>query len=125
MQGLNKQLGTRALASTEALATGEGWVPRELGAFLLAGKQTALTVHELLGTVETVTEDQAALLAPFAAALAAYEAGEVRDAHERFRELVARHPGDGPSRFYCALSERVLASMPPGPWDPVVRLPLK
>lgn len=125
MQGLNKQLGTRILVSAQALATGGEWASRELGTFMLAGKQAALTVYELLGAPDSATTSSLAIVESFATALASYRAGRLSAALEQFREIVARYPDDGPSRFYRALCERALARSPGEPWDPVVRLPDK
>src|SRR5262249_3777314 len=49
VEGLNKQLGTRLLASEEVLRELAGFVMRPVGEFLLAGKSEPTRVAEVLG----------------------------------------------------------------------------
>jgi hypothetical protein len=63
-------------------------------------------------------------LAEFAAALAAFRLGDWQAAHDRFAALAARFPGDGPSRYYDALS-RSLRQDPPANWTGAVRITAK
>src|SRR5207248_2446567 len=51
IEGLNKQLGTRLLASEEALNQVTGFILRPLGQFLLAGKSEPIRVSEVLGGI--------------------------------------------------------------------------
>jgi adenylate cyclase len=51
IEGLNKQLGTRLLASEEALNQVTGFILRPLGDFLLAGKSEPIHVSEVLGRI--------------------------------------------------------------------------
>jgi adenylate cyclase len=51
IEGLNKQLGTRLLASEEALNQVQGFILRPLDGFLLAGKSEPIRVSEVLGRV--------------------------------------------------------------------------
>ena len=100
LEQLNKQLGTRVLVS-EALARGvDAFLFRDLGDFTLRGKRTSLRVFELLGERSWVAQEQVLLCEHFARARSDYEAGRIDDAIAGFGALCARHPQDGPSRFF-------------------------
>ena len=71
IEGLNKQLGTRLLASEEALNQVTGFVLRPLGEFLLAGKSEPIRVSEVLGGVGDPCT--AALAGAFAEAFEAFQ----------------------------------------------------
>jgi adenylate cyclase len=66
IEGLNKQLGTRILASTSILHGLDGFVSRPVGRFLLAGKSKPLELHELVGHSSATDADQIAFHAQFA-----------------------------------------------------------
>lgn len=119
IQGLNKYLGTRVLLSAEVLAGLGGFRTRELGTFLLAGKTRPLVIHELLGrTGAGSAPPQAAQHEHFAAALAAFRAGDFPRARSVFSRL-ANEDRDSVARYYLGLCR----SQPPGPdWDGVIRM---
>lgn len=105
LQELNKTLGTRLLVSAAAMEGVAGFVYRELGCFLLRGRERdPMEVRELLGRASGVAPATLALRAAFEAALAAYRAGRREEARERFGRLAAG--GDGPSTFYAELCAR-------------------
>lgn len=100
LEGLNKLLGTRVLASAAVVQDVPGLVLRPVGSFLLAGKQAPIDVVEVLAAQDAPHADQADLLARFAQALAHYRAGQVAQAEAAFSALLDRHPADGPARYY-------------------------
>jgi adenylate cyclase len=122
VQALNKQLGTRVLVTAGSLPAGDELHPRRLGRFVLAGKQEPLEIYELVPSEKAAAPEASARLTAFAHALEVYESGEVDEARRAFAKLTAEYPGDGPSRFYLELCERMFASPPAGAWDPVVRV---
>lgn len=101
LEGLNKLLGTRILASA-AFMEGMEHLHRPVGSFLLAGKSQPVAVHEV-----PVALDEAGLLVyrehtdRFRAALALFERGRWSEAAAAFEELGRKAPDDGPVRFYC------------------------
>lgn len=100
LQDLNKELGTRVLVSA-SLAEGLGeFLFRDLGSFELRGKRNRVHVFELLAAREAATLRERRLCEEFSAALAAYQGGRWPQAHRLLRDLCARYPGDGPSRYY-------------------------
>jgi adenylate cyclase len=100
IEGLNKRLGTRILASEAALEGLSEFVTRPVGNFVLAGKSQAVRIHEL---VTRTGPRVAALLAGFDAALRTFESGDRAEAKRRFHALAAQFPKDGPTQFYLGL----------------------
>jgi adenylate cyclase len=125
IEGLNKQLGTRLLASAEVIQGIEEIVTREVGRFRLVGKQKSLTVYELMGLREHVTEATACLLTEFARGLDWFRQGQWNEAVESFRDTLVQFPTDGPSRYYLELCEHYLDHPLPVPWNGVVALTIK
>lgn len=127
LEGINKVLGTRALASGEALAATDGsLVHRLVGRVQVVGRAKPVDVHELLGTAGEVTLPDAQGIARFASAFEAYLARRFREAAEGFEEVRRRCGGrDGPSEFYLGLIAGMEAAPPPDGWDGVIRLTSK
>jgi adenylate cyclase len=125
LEQLNKHLGTRVLVSEDTVAGLAGFLTRDLGTFLLAGKSKPLVVHELLCKRTAASAEQLRLVAAFADALAAYRDRLWREAAELFRECLRAHGADGPSRFYIELCEQH-TELPSGePADAIVRMDRK
>jgi adenylate cyclase len=124
LQGLNKYLKTQILVSEEVLDQLAGFLSRELGTFLLAGKSRPLVVHELLCCLEGATKRQRHLCALFAEALGAYKRQSWEEAIEKFYGIVksASTKEDGPSLFYVELCEQYKTDPPRGSWNGVVRM---
>jgi len=125
LEGLNKQLGTRILASGNVLSQLDGFLTRDLGTFLLAGKSRPLVVHELLGRETDGDPRQQSRCARFATALAAFRAECWDEAIRCFQECLEAGGEDGPSLFYVRLCAQYAANPPDGPWDAVVRIDSK
>jgi adenylate cyclase len=121
LEGLNKILGTRVLASAATLAGTAELAARDLGSFLLRGKSTPLRVLELLGAGESV---RCPPVTEFAAALDHLAAARWADAQREFAALRQAFPDDGPTAFYAALSADY-ASAPPRNWRGAVVITLK
>lgn len=97
IQGANKVLGTRILASAETvIGNGPGY-ERALGDFLLAGKTLGVTLHEISSTP---FPDE--LASHFSAGVAMYVAGEYEQACGCFMAVLAQLPDDGPAKFFVA-----------------------
>ena len=113
IEGLNKQLGTRILVSAAMLDGITGFVSREVGRFRLAGKQQTLTLHELIGSTATVSEQHTDR---FVTALRAFQAQQWREAEAGFSQYLHQHGEDGPSRYYLNLCQLYILQ-PPTDWD--------
>lgn len=120
IEGLNKRLGTRALASREVVEGLEGIVTRELGSFRLAGKTKPLVIHELVGAAGRVDANAARRCERFEAGLGAFRRRSWKDAVDAFRALLAEYGEDGPARYYLQLVEQYLHDPPPDSWDGVI-----
>jgi len=109
LEQLNKELGTRILVCGN-LATGmDEFLFRDLGHFQLRGKAKRVHVHELMALRPASTARQRLLCSEFAAALGDYQHGRMESALERFRDLCARFPSDGPARVYLERCRKAAA----------------
>jgi adenylate cyclase len=120
IEALNKQLGTRILASEEVVGGVAGLDCRRVGRFRLAGKSQALVIYELM----RVPSEAAVQARPqFEAALDAFAAGDAVGARRGFEVSLALNAGDGVAAFYLDLLrdlDRHDAKLPP---DGVLVLP--
>lgn len=125
IESLNKHVGTRILATSEAIEGLDGLLLRPLGAFQFVGKTEAIPIVEIMATTAHQTEAQLQLAEGFAAALETYQSGDWQGAADRFTALLAQYPDDGPSGFYLARCRTYLEGAP-APDDPgVVRMESK
>jgi adenylate cyclase len=124
LQGLNRLLGTRILASGVTLESLSEFLARPLGTFVLRGKTEAVPVYELFAASGRAAPDIRALLDPFAAALELFRAGLWPAAHGAFTSLLERFPADGPSRYYTELCLEY-RRRPPADWNGAVSITVK
>ncbi len=125
VQGLNKHIGTSVLASAEAVKEIRGFLTREVGRFLLAGKSKPLVVHEVICRIEDSCPNTVELRDAFAAGLSAFRSRRWAEALMRFEECCALVPGDGPSHMYRALCEEYEKKPPGEDWEDVIRMERK
>ena len=125
IEGLNKYLGTRILASEAVLDRLDGFLARELGKFILAGKTNPVAIYELIGRGEDPGGKHTALCRVFSEALDAYRRRSWQEAIRLFDQSAAIAGQDGPSRFYLKLCERHIKTPPDEPWEGLVRLDRK
>jgi adenylate cyclase len=103
IESLNKLLSTRILVSAAVIDGLQGFICRELGAFLLKGKTQPITVFELVGTIDEISEINPhwpQFEVAFSKALALFKAKQRQRALEAFQEIHKKYPDDGPTRFY-------------------------
>ncbi len=124
IEGLNKHLGTRILVSEEAIRGLDGFLTREIGTFLVAGKRKPLVVYELLCLLGEADVWKRELCSVFAGTLEDFRRGSWRRAAEGFRKVKDCFGCDGPSGFYLSLCERFIEK-PPETWDGIVRMERK
>ena len=125
IQGLNKVLGTRILATAETVSGLEEFIIRPVGSFLLAGKINAVSIVELIGRRDSIDADVATRLASFAIGMDAFAGHHWREAAEAFARILDAAPDDGPSRFYRAHCENLALHPPEGEWTPTIRIDSK
>ncbi len=97
LEGLNKQYGTRVIASSAIReAAGEtDFLWRHLDRVAVAGREEPLDIHELIGFRQLVRPDQITLAETYSRALGAFLARRWEDAETLWRVL----PEDQPSRI--------------------------
>ena len=122
IEGLNKKLCTRILASEETLQGVVGIAAREVGLFLLSGKTKPITIHELLYADERTNKSTLLCKDSFAEGLAFFRAGKWDKALTAFRQCLILHAEDGPSHFYTRLCESYLQNPPSGDWQGVIKV---
>jgi adenylate cyclase len=125
IEGLNKHLGTRILASDEVVGKLGDFLTREIGSFRFAGKSTPVVVHELFCRKEDADERLVGICGKFANGLESFRQRSFDTAMEIFGETVRLAGGDGPSAFYLRLCEEYIQNPPGEPWDGVIRMDRK
>lgn len=122
LESLNKQLRTRILASEAVIKNVPNIRYRALGNFLLAGKQNALAVYEILDNNPLIQD--AINFEDFTLALQAFNAQQWQRAHELFSRYLQNHANDGPSQFYLQQCEHYL-QQPATAWQGAIILTQK
>jgi adenylate cyclase len=122
MEGLNKHLGTQILVSEEVLDQVDGFLTREVGGFLVAGKSKPVVVHELICRLEECEEEQIKRCESFSKALQACRRQSWDEAQMIFQESRRLYGQDGPSEFFLDKCEEYKANPPGETWDGVVHL---
>jgi adenylate cyclase len=122
IEGLNKHLGTRILASEEVVRHLSGFLTREVGKFLMAGKSKPVVVHEVICRSADSDELRQTACRRFAEALDAFRKQRWGDAEEIFLEVADSLGEDGPSRFYIDQCARCRSHPPGEPWDEAIRI---
>ena len=125
IEGMNKYLGTRILVSQEVCSKINGFLTRDLGMFLLAGKSRAVNVHELVAHLEESSPRQRACCERFTEGIEAFRRQSWDEASRKFRETLDIRDGDGPSHFYLNLCARYSQNPPGDAWNGVIRIESK
>ena len=96
IQSLNKRLGTRILVSDPLVPVGGGeFLLRNLGRFLLRGKNNAIQVHELLGLKTTASAGASERCARTSEAVEFLDRGDGESATLLLSQLRTACPDDG------------------------------
>lgn len=110
IQTLNKRLGTRILVSDPLVPTGGGeFLLRNLGRYLLRGKNNAIQVHELVGLKASALAGEAERCARTAEAVEFLDRGDGQAATLLLSQLRAAWPDDGAVAF---LAESLATGLP-------------
>lgn len=101
IQELNKKLGTTLLVSRRSIgSSGDGFLVRDVGRFILRGKKIPVDVCEVIDRNADAAPEQFELCSRFAESLEAAYHGSRPAALSAFRKLHASYPQDGPTAFY-------------------------
>ena len=125
IESLNKQLGTRILASCEVVDGLAPFLTRDLGKFVFAGKSKPVAVCELICLKDEANEYQKQLSAVFAEVLDAYRNQSWGNGIKRLSDLLNLNGEDGPSRFYLELFRRNAESPVKERWNGFIHLDQK
>ena len=120
IEGLNKRLRTRLLASEETVVEGEGFQKRLLGTFLLSGKSRPVTICQILAEGAFSTSVAPVYTELFPAALELFKARQWQQAETTLARCLDLEPNDGPSHFYLELCRAYLRKPPPVDWQGVI-----
>jgi adenylate cyclase len=100
IQGVNKYLGTRILASSAIVTSFNKIMCRPVGIFKLVGRTEPLELVEIIGMESGLKEFQFDLYKLFALGLSAFQQGSWPSAENIFKTLLDSYGHDGPSQFY-------------------------
>ena len=122
IEGLNKLLGTRVLASEAAIEGVIGVASRLMGSFLFAGKTQPITIYQLLTAEEMAVMNLDAIDEIFTRALEAFHLQRWEDAVSGFEKCLTRQDDDGPSQYYLQLSRSYRDQPPDIAWNGVIQV---
>ena len=125
IEGLNKHLGTRILASDEVVGELGDFLTREIGSFRFVGKSSPIVVHELVCRMKDADEPLIGFCRNFAVGLESFRRRSFEPAMEIFGETVRWAGEDGPSAFYLGLSKEYIRNPPGESWDGVIQMDRK
>jgi adenylate cyclase len=121
LEGANKFYGTSILmCETTWSAVRDGAATREIDLIRVRGRAAPVAIYEALGHhSEDSFPYRAEVLEAFSTGLELYRRREWAKAESRFRQALAGHPGDGPSRIYLERCRIYSDDPPPEEWDGV------
>ena len=117
IEPINRDVDSRILIGevTQALIA-DRLVTRELGRFVVAGREQAVTVYELIGEPDEIDSESRARYRQYEDALAAFCRREWEDARQTLESILAGVE-DGPSRWLLGRVNEYQATPPPPDWD--------
>ncbi len=121
IEGVNKYLGTRILASASIAAGLNNVVYRPVGFFRVVGRGEPLELVEIVDKDSEVNGSKKSLYDKFAESLLVFQQGKWQEAAACFQSLLDVHGSDGPSRYYLDLA-LTFQKNPPPEWDGVITL---
>jgi adenylate cyclase len=125
IEGLNKHLGTRILASDEVVSELGDFLTREIGSFRFVGKSRPIVVHELVCRMKDADDPLIGFCRKFAVGLESFRRRSFEPAMEIFGETARWAGEDGPSAFYLGLSKEYIRNPPGESWDGVIQMDQK
>ncbi len=120
IEGLNKKLGTRLLASEDTIVEGEGFSTRLMGTFLLSGKSNPITIYQILAGGVISSAGAPVYTEMFPTALELFRARQWQQAESTLARCLELEPDDGPSHFYLELCRAYQRKPPTADWQGVI-----
>jgi adenylate cyclase len=119
LEGINKQYHTQIVISEATYRQVQAhFVCRELDKIKVKGKNQPVNIYELLDVVAEKSKYES-FLNRFDRAATAYRVQDWRAAAEKFGELLATYPDDGPTQVFLQRALEFLESAPEPDWDGV------
>ena len=112
IQGVNKVLGTRILATACILEGLNEILFRPVGTFLVLGRSVPVDLVEVVGQIADAGTGHHAMHKRFAEGLSAFKEGQWENAAKSFAAALQLDSNDGPSRFYLEKSRQYQNSPP-------------
>ena len=123
IEGANKFLGTRILASAAIANKVSDLILRPVGTFLLKGKHQPLELVEIVGSESDTNDTNLAIYKDFTKGLTAFRKGQWQQALALFNRLQAQYGYDGPANYY--LEKFANQEKPPADWQGYITLESK
>ncbi len=117
IEGLNKHIGTKILATASVIDGMDDVLCRYIGHFMFVNKTEANPIYEIIAPLSTATDEQHALCDAFASAVQTFQQGQWKPAATKFMDILTHFPDDGPSQFFLqrALSYQDVNNQPEDP----------
>ena len=125
IEGLNKFLGTKILATEMLVEDFDEFLIRPMGQFVFVGKTSPLPIIEILNLSNEATEKQSELCERFAQAIDFFMLGDWKAAAGKFETILETFVNDGPSRFYLSQCQQRIGVAPASDDPSVIRMDAK
>jgi adenylate cyclase len=127
LEGINKIYGTEIIVGENTARLVDGsFVLRELDRVRVKGKDTAISIYELVARLQDpLPDDKIQLLAAYAEGLSAYRAQQWQEALSLFEQGQAHWPADQASRVMAGRCRAYLEIPPSADWDGVFQMVTK
>ncbi|MFA5935587.1 MAG: adenylate/guanylate cyclase domain-containing protein [Patescibacteria group bacterium] len=118
MEGITKEYGVGILIS-EATRTDavDSVLTRRIDKVAVKGKKEPVTMYEVMGLMNDVSEADRRLAQDFEDALDAYFAKDFPSAIQKAEAMLVSHPEDGPSKTLLERSREWMNNPPPADWN--------
>ena len=119
LEGMTKQYRSRVIISESTYdQVADQFVAREVDRIRVKGKKQPVVIYELVAPISE-RDAYAPLLTQYNAALDVYRSHNWREATEKFGELLAVYPDDGPTQVLLQRCIEFLEEAPEPEWDGV------
>jgi hypothetical protein len=124
LEGVNKQYHTGGILISEYTQAeiGNEFLLRRLDRVRVVGINTPLRLYELLGLIETATDDEKKAAEQWELAINVYEMRQFVVAAKIFDTLIELNADDKVAKLYAERCKKYEASPPPETWDAVTNL---